>query len=144
MGKKKKEELPDYTVAKMDVDGMPWNSRRPWQILPGDPSKHRKEFDVKVPEPGMESDMPDNLSAFENPPMTKEERRGMIWLSLKASLTVGLIFGGAAFLFILFCVFVWLQCLCCYTNYFYKLASFFCIFHQIYCCKNTKRHCDQK
>ena len=35
MGKKQKEELPDYTVANMDVDGMPWNSRRPWQILPG-------------------------------------------------------------------------------------------------------------
>ena len=64
MGKKQKEELPDYTVANMDVDGMPWNSRRPWQILPGDPSKRRKEFDVKVPEPGMESDMPDNLAAF--------------------------------------------------------------------------------
>ena len=109
MGKRKKEELPDYTVANMDVDGMPWNSRRPWQILPGDPSKSRKEFDVKVPEPGMENEMPDDLSAFRNPPMTKEERRGMIWLSLKASLTVGLIFGGAAFLFILFCVFVWLK-----------------------------------
>ena len=54
MGKRKKEELPDYTVANMDVDGMPWNSRRPWQIFPGDPSKSRKEFDVKVPEPGME------------------------------------------------------------------------------------------
>ena len=39
MGKRKKEELPDYTVANMDVDGMPWNSRRPWQIFPGDPSK---------------------------------------------------------------------------------------------------------
>ena len=51
MGKRKKEELPDYTVANMDVDGMPWNSRRPWQIFPGDPSKSRKEFDVKVPEP---------------------------------------------------------------------------------------------
>ena len=50
-----------------------------------------------------------NLAAFENPPMSKEERRGMIWLSLKASLTVGLIFGGAAFIFILFCVFVWLK-----------------------------------
>ena len=48
MGKRKKEELPDYTVANMDVDGMPWNSRRPWQIFPGDPSKSRKEFDVKV------------------------------------------------------------------------------------------------
>ena len=109
MGKRKKEELPDYTVANMDVDGMPWNSRRPWQILPGDPSKSRKEFDVKVPEPGMENEVPDELSAFQNPPMTKEERRGMIWLSLKASLTVGLIFGGVAFLFILFCVFVWLK-----------------------------------
>ncbi|MFR3947901.1 MAG: hypothetical protein ACLTZM_12975 [Ruminococcus sp.] len=108
-GKKKKEELPDYTVANMDVDGMPWNSRRPWQIFPGDPSKSRKEFDVKVPEPGMENEVPDDLSAFQNPPMTKEERRGIIWLSLKASLTVGLIFGGAAFLFILFCVFVWLK-----------------------------------
>ena len=76
MGKRKKEELPDYTVANMDVDGMPWNSRRPWQILPGDPSKSRKEFDVKVPEPGMENEVPDELSAFQNPPMTKEERRG--------------------------------------------------------------------
>ena len=104
MGKRKKEELPDYTVANMDVDGMPWNSRRPWQIFPGDPSKSRKEFDVKVPEPGMENEVPDDLSAFQNPPMTKEERRGIIWLSLKASLTVGLIFGGAAFLFILFCI----------------------------------------
>ena len=107
--KKQKEELPDYTVANMDVDGMPWNSRRPWQIFPGDPSKSRKEFDVKVPEPGMENEVPDDLSAFQNPPMTKEERRGIIWLSLKASLTVGLIFGGAAFIFILFCVFVWLK-----------------------------------
>ena len=57
----------------------------------------------------MENEVPDDLSAFQNPPMTKEERRGIIWLSLKASLTVGLIFGGAAFLFILFCVFVWLK-----------------------------------
>ena len=76
MGKRKKEELPDYTVANMDVDGMPWNSRRPWQIFPGDPSRRRKEFDVKVPEPGMENEVTDNLSAFQNPPMTKEERRG--------------------------------------------------------------------
>ena len=32
----------------------------------------------------MENDIPDNLSAFENPPMTKEERRGMIWLSAQS------------------------------------------------------------
>ena len=91
-----------------------------WMVCPGIPEDHgryfleihprrRKEFDVKVPEPGMENEVTDNLSAFQNPPMTKEERRGIIWLSLKASLTVGLIFGGAAFLFILFCVFVWLK-----------------------------------
>lgn len=34
--KRRQEELPDYTVAHMDVDGMPWNSKRPWQLLPGD------------------------------------------------------------------------------------------------------------
>ena len=28
MGKRQKDELPDYTVANMDVDGMPWNTGR--------------------------------------------------------------------------------------------------------------------
>lgn len=44
--KKKKyrqEELPDYTVAHMDVDGMPWNSKRPWQLLPGDPTRESRK-----------------------------------------------------------------------------------------------------
>ncbi len=52
MGKKQKK---NYRITQLPTwmwDGMPWNSRRPWQILPGDPSKHRKEFDVKVPESG--------------------------------------------------------------------------------------------
>ncbi len=54
----------------------------------------------------MESDMPDNLSAFENPPMTKEERRGMIWLSLKNIPHGRSDLRRCSLLFILFCVFV--------------------------------------
>ena len=85
-------------------------------VCPGIPEDHgryflaihlraEKKFDVKVPEPGMENEVPDDLSAFQNPPMTKEERRGIIWLSLKASLTVGLIFGSAAiFVYFILCI----------------------------------------
>ena len=35
MKKKLSDDLPDYTVADMNVDGMPWNTRRPWQLLGG-------------------------------------------------------------------------------------------------------------
>ena len=42
MKKKLSDDLPDYTVADMNVDGMPWNTRRPWQLLPGDPSAAKK------------------------------------------------------------------------------------------------------
>lgn len=83
MGRKKKEELPDYTVANMDIEGMPWNTRQPRQKIPGD--------------------------TMEKPPLTKEETRGMIWLALKAALAVAAVFAVAAFLFILFCLFVWLK-----------------------------------
>lgn len=41
--KRRQEELPDYTVAHMDVDGMPWNSKRPWQLLPGDPARESRK-----------------------------------------------------------------------------------------------------
>ena len=83
MIKKKKEEPPDYTVANMDIEGMPWNTRGPRLSVPGDTP--------------------------EKEPLTKEETRGMIWLALKAALAVGTVFAIAAFLFILFCLFVWLR-----------------------------------
>lgn len=41
--KQRQDDLPDYTVAHMDVDGMPWNSKRPWQILPGDPDRESRK-----------------------------------------------------------------------------------------------------
>lgn len=83
MGRKKKEELPDYTVANMDIEGMPWNTRKSGQNLPGD--------------------------TMEKLPLTKEETRSVIWLALKAALAVAAVFAIAAFLFILFCLFVWLK-----------------------------------
>ena len=55
----------------------------------------------------------DGLHAFlaeqKQDELTKEERRSLVWLALKASLAVGGVFVLAAFLFLLFCVNVWFQ-----------------------------------
>lgn len=122
--KQRQDDLPDYTVAHMDVDGMPWNSKRPWQILPGDPDREsRKKRSLQYAEP-VEADRlqdgeghsgadADDLHAFlteqKQDELTGEERRSLVWLALKASLTVGGVFVLAAFLFILFCVKIWLR-----------------------------------
>ena len=84
--KRQKDELPDYTVANMDVDGMPWNTGR-------------KKFSVQDQE----------LDTEEKEPLTKAETKAVIWLSLKAGLVIGGVFIGAAALFLLFCVYVWLR-----------------------------------
>ena len=86
MGKRQKDELPDYTVANMNVDGMPWNTGR-------------KKFSVQDQESDTE----------EKEPLTKEETKAVILLSLKAGLVIGGVFIGAAALFLLFCVYVWLR-----------------------------------
>lgn len=113
MSKRKKEELPDYTVADMNIEGMPWNSRRPWQILPGDPGKRNRS---KTMETRLNAGAGENCFREEagNPFLKQEqmapaERRMVIWLALKASLGVALVFGGAALVFLLFCVFVWFR-----------------------------------
>ena len=122
--KQSQDDLPDYTVAHMDVDGMPWNSKRPWQILPGDPAREsRKKRSLQYAEP-TETDRrqdgeahsgadADDLHAFfaeqKQDGLTGEERRSLVWLALKASLAVGGVFVLAAFLFILFCVKIWLK-----------------------------------
>lgn len=120
--KRRQEELPAYTVAHMDVDGMPWNSKRPWQLLPGDPAREsRKKRSLQYAEPteadslqdGEAHSDVDGLHAFlaeqKQDELTKEERRSLVWLALKASLAVGGVFVLAAFLFLLFCVNVWFQ-----------------------------------
>lgn len=99
MGKKQKEELPDYTVASMDIEGMPWNSKRQWQIVP------KKERPQMVPEDGEEKKNP--FLEQQEQPLEKEDRRIIIGMALKAALLLGGVFVLAGFLFILFCVKVW-------------------------------------
>ena len=114
--KRRQEELPDYTVAHMDVDGMPWNSKRPWQLLPGDPAREsRKKRSLQYAEPteadslqdGEAHSDADGLHAFlaeqKQDELTKEERRSLVWLALKASLAVGGVFvlAGVSVSFIL-------------------------------------------
>lgn len=111
MKKKPSDDLPDYTVADMNVDGMPWNARRSWQLLSGDPSAVKKKNDLQHAKPRR-----DDTDGSENPflagqeqPFEKEERRALVWIALKAALLLGSVFVLAAFLFLLFCVNVWFK-----------------------------------
>lgn len=101
MSRKKKEELPDYTVANMDVDGMPWNTKNPW-MFPGKPGQPEKKHPMTMsPE--------EEVSEPIHEPMSKKETRFLAWTALKASLMVAGVFGLAGFLFILFCVYIWFR-----------------------------------
>lgn len=106
MGKKQKEELPDYTVANMNLDGMPWTTKKPWQVFPEDASQSRKK-DIRYAEPEQEEEK--NPFLQEQEELTAKERRSLIWMTLKASLAIAAVFGFAFFLFILFCVKIWLK-----------------------------------
>ena len=108
MAKKKKEELPDYTVADMDLDGMPWNTGKSWHA-PMKIGKRKKNF---YGEHAGEREKDKTGTAGEWPgtqeePVSPEARRYMVWQGLKEGLLIGLVFVGAAFLFILFCLYVW-------------------------------------
>ena len=110
MKKKSFDDLPDYTVADMNVDGMPWNVRRPWQVLPGDPAKGKRKNDLQHAEPEAEKDEKENsFLVKQEQPFEKEERRALVWIALKAALLIGGAFVLAAFLFLLFCVNVWMK-----------------------------------
>lgn len=87
--KKKKEPFVDdgRVISSMNVDGMPWYA--------GTSSiKENKEITKETP--------PLNDLTF-------KEKMAMIKGVLQATLLVGAIFGGAFFLFILFCLFIWLK-----------------------------------
>lgn len=88
-GKNKKEDLEQYhniTVADMNIEGMPW---------------YRKKT---------ETDHVTDLSSGEKAPIewSPKETRRFILYSVGAALLVGGVFFLGLFLFLLFCVNVWL------------------------------------
>ena len=74
----------------MDVDGMPWNSKRPWQLLPGDPAREsRKKRSLQYAEPTEADGLQDgeahsdadglhHFSRTKQDELTKEERRSLV------------------------------------------------------------------
>lgn len=76
-------------ISSMNVDGMPWY----WEDPTGRPDSQKRE--QKSPE--------DELQ------LTKKERRAMIGGVFAAALLIAGVFALAGFLFILFCVYVWLR-----------------------------------
>ena len=84
MAKKRKTYDDDdgRVVANMNIDGMPWYIR-----------EHRS----RNQRPSEGSDLY----------LSKEEERALVWGSIKAGLLIAGIFILGAFLFILFCLYVW-------------------------------------
>ena len=82
--KRRKEEPEDdgRTIAKMNVEGMPWYTP------PGPDAQSRRE---------------DGLE------MTREERGAYIWAAVRAGLLIFLVFAVVFFLFLLFCTKIWLR-----------------------------------
>ena len=107
MGKRKKEELPDYTVADMDLEGMPWNTRKSWHVPMSFPKKKKNIYGEGAAKEAEQKDQKAAQWPDTEDPLTAQERRYMAWQGLKAGLLIGLVFVGAAFLFLLFCLYVW-------------------------------------
>ena len=91
MSQEKRNALPDgddgRTIAKMNVDGMPWYTGG-FQAPSGEE---------------------DNAPAPERRPMSEDEARGYAWAAVKASLLIGAVFAAAYGAFLLFCRFVWFR-----------------------------------
>ena len=87
MSRKRKQYDDDdgRVIAKMNVDGMPWYMDK--SLIPGTGSRSESSSDF--------SDL------------TKAERRELIKGSVKAGMVIAGVFILAAFLFIIFCQFVW-------------------------------------
>ena len=85
MARRDRTRLPEgddgRTIVNMDVEGMPWHSRR-----------------REAPAP--------TRSGFE---LTPEQQRAYKWAAVKAALAVALIFGAVFAAFIAFCDFVWFR-----------------------------------
>lgn len=92
--KKEKFEDDGRQIANMNIEGMPWYDK--------DRSLREK----------MQGDIPQNLSSEKKKSpldeMTRKERWLLYRSVMAACLLIGFIFAGAAVLFILFCVYVWL------------------------------------
>ena len=94
MGKKEKFEDDGRQIANMNIEGMPWYDKE---------RAMREKMGGDIPrEIGTEK----RKSPLDE--MTKKERWVLYRSVMAACLAIGLIFAGAAFLFILFCVYVWL------------------------------------
>ncbi|MBQ2895639.1 MAG: hypothetical protein IJE26_03110 [Oscillospiraceae bacterium] len=90
MAKKKVYDDDDgRVIANMNVDGMPWSMR--------DVMSRRKKSDEKL------------QSSQDFSDLTKEETRELVKGAMKAGLLIGGVFLVGAFLFILFCLFIWFR-----------------------------------
>ena len=85
----------DRVIANMNIEGMPWYS-------------YDKNTTTASPSHSHEEEQKASPYAYEEP-LDKKETRTIIGSALLAGLMIGGIFLLGAFLFILFCNFIWLK-----------------------------------
>ncbi len=94
MSRKEKFEDDGRQIANMNIEGMPWYDKE--RAL-------REKMEGNVPGTIKTENRKSPLDE-----LSRKERWVLYRSVLAACLLIGLIFAGAAFLFILFCVYVWL------------------------------------
>lgn len=83
-------------IADMNIEGMPWYS--------GDKSPRTlRERKKELKASGY------NRIETNDPPLSNKESQRLIVNAVAAAMLIALIFIGAAFLFLLFCVYVWFR-----------------------------------
>ena len=85
-------------IANMDVDGMPYNSGMRGYL------RRKRISDEAAREKNADPEQPQSEQKD-----TPRQTLSLLLNGVLAGLTVALIFGGLGFLFILFCVNVWLK-----------------------------------
>jgi hypothetical protein len=94
MSKKKYEDDDGRRIADMSTVEMPSDP-----LLGGGSFRRKEKQRPKETDP----------QAPSSPPLDKKETRRIMWYALRAGLLIGLIFIGAALIFLLFCRYIWFR-----------------------------------
>jgi len=90
----KKEIDRETRIADMNIDGMPW---------------HVRSFADRFKRGNRIRPLKTDMGDRNDPPLTRKETWSLVLNAAAAALVIGLIFAGAVFLFILFCIYVWFK-----------------------------------
>ena len=110
MRKNKKYDDDDgRVIANMNVDGMPWNNGYNRWLGGFHKPKYQKKLEQEARKENNDNGEYANHLENDELHLTKKETRALVLNAVVAVLLIGAVFALAAFLFILFCIYVWFR-----------------------------------